>query len=383
MKFSFVIPTYNNKVLLGNTLEALNHQEGYCPDDYEVVIVDDGSSDGTEDFIEGINRNYAIEYVYIERSRSSGRAKTRNEGWKKAKGDIIVFIDSDILVKPTHLSEVDRCFRFNERSLVIGNRLMLGDPVATTDITTGKVFETNTFDGNNYDLLDSRYFMFNQFSFNINLHWYPWMHVYSCNMAVSKRDLELTGGFDEHFIEWGMEDVEFGYSLFKNGVAVVLDYRLEVLHQCHGVRNDMSIAESKKEGYLRNVDYFMAKHPGAIGIHPRFARAYFSGDIPLDLLRLDNGPPSRVTELKYDGSADFHAFTEKLVESMKRDDGDVHVIDIQEKSDLDLWIQFNGKSDISNILYFPASKLIKEDVMNSYMNTKRDIKKNLRRNLNR
>jgi glycosyltransferase involved in cell wall biosynthesis len=91
-----VIPAYNNKLLLRKTLEALNYQIGYGRNDYEVIIVDDGSSDGTCDYIKNVNRNYNLKYFYLERCDDSGRARARNYGWKKASGDIIIFIDSYI-----------------------------------------------------------------------------------------------------------------------------------------------------------------------------------------------------------------------------------------------------------------------------------------------
>ena len=65
MKFTVIMPTYNNAELLRNTLEALNYQEGYDENDYEVVVVDDGSSIDTYSYIKGINKNYKLKYYYI------------------------------------------------------------------------------------------------------------------------------------------------------------------------------------------------------------------------------------------------------------------------------------------------------------------------------
>jgi glycosyltransferase involved in cell wall biosynthesis len=53
-RFSFVIPTYQNKNLIRNTLEALNRQKDFPYEDYEVIVVDDGSSDGTGEVLDRV-----------------------------------------------------------------------------------------------------------------------------------------------------------------------------------------------------------------------------------------------------------------------------------------------------------------------------------------
>ena len=50
-------------------------------------------------------------------------------------GEIIIFIDSDIIIKPDYLNELDRCFLVNKNIAVIGNRLMLNKPITIDDLT--------------------------------------------------------------------------------------------------------------------------------------------------------------------------------------------------------------------------------------------------------
>jgi GT2 family glycosyltransferase len=278
MKFSFVIPTFNNKVLLANTLEALNHQAGFDRTDYEVIVVDDGSTDGTGEFIQGSNRNYGLRYIYLERNEQSCRSRARNAGWRRASGAIIVFIDSDIMVKTDYLQELDRCFAVSREIMVTGPRLLLDRPVGLEEVATSQIFSKYYFDKNRYEIMEYRYFLYAVASYNANAVRAPWVQVYSCNLAVPKLWLEQVGGFDENFKEWGLEDLELGYSLYKRSVKLVYNSKLEVLHQYHGERNDLVISAAKLLGYERNVAYFLTKHPQALPMTPRGALKYLTGD---------------------------------------------------------------------------------------------------------
>lgn len=91
-KVSICIPTYNRKDYLKETLETVFAQ---TYKDYEVVIVDDGSTDGTDEMIAGMTEN--IRYFKQE---NAGDAAARNTLMKMAKGEYITFIDSDDLLYP-------------------------------------------------------------------------------------------------------------------------------------------------------------------------------------------------------------------------------------------------------------------------------------------
>ena len=123
--YSVIIPTYNNKELLGNTLEALNHQNGFGPGSYEVLVVDDGSNDGSEAFVQDIPCSYSFRYIYLPRNADSCRSRVRNTGWKQARGRYVVFLDSDIVVAPNYLEDLDGYFRINPNLFVCGFRYML------------------------------------------------------------------------------------------------------------------------------------------------------------------------------------------------------------------------------------------------------------------
>ena len=95
--FSIVIPTYNRAHLIGRTIETVLQQNFY---DFEVLIVDDGSKDNTEDVV----RKFKDKRIQYYKKENAERGAARNYGAAKAKGKYINFFDSDDLMYPNHLS---------------------------------------------------------------------------------------------------------------------------------------------------------------------------------------------------------------------------------------------------------------------------------------
>lgn len=100
-KVSIIIPTYNRAHLIGETLDSIiaqNHQNWEC------IIVDDGSTDDSENLIKKFQEN-DNRFIFLMRpnSKPKGANTCRNIGLDTAKGDYIVFFDSDDLMTPDHL----------------------------------------------------------------------------------------------------------------------------------------------------------------------------------------------------------------------------------------------------------------------------------------
>ena len=99
---SVVIPTYNRRPILEKALLALEDQRLEPPlEGYEVVVVDDGSTDGTAAWL----RQEADRFPHVRliEQDHGGPAEGRNRGVDHARGDVIVFIDSDLVVTPSFL----------------------------------------------------------------------------------------------------------------------------------------------------------------------------------------------------------------------------------------------------------------------------------------
>ena len=94
---SVVIPTFNRVALLERSLLALTAQTA-SPNSFEVIVVDDGSTDGTAAMVAGMRTPYALVYVAQQRS---GVAVARNAGVARARGEIVCFLDDDVVADPS------------------------------------------------------------------------------------------------------------------------------------------------------------------------------------------------------------------------------------------------------------------------------------------
>jgi len=115
---SVVIPTYNRRERLARVLQALAAQR--VKDPFEVVVVSDGSTDGTDDYLEGPTPLP----VRAERQPNSGPAVARNRGVQVASGELIVFLDDDVVPDPGLIAaHVAAHERLGEHVVVIGPML--------------------------------------------------------------------------------------------------------------------------------------------------------------------------------------------------------------------------------------------------------------------
>jgi len=119
-RVSIIIPTYNRAHLIVECLESVLSQ---TYGDYEVIVVDDGSTDNTEDVI----KPYLDRIRYIKQE-NKGNAGARNSGIDLAKGEILAFNDSDDLWFPDKLEkQVDYLDKHSEVDMVCGNGVFFGN----------------------------------------------------------------------------------------------------------------------------------------------------------------------------------------------------------------------------------------------------------------
>ena len=108
MLFSLIIPIYNRPDEVDELLESLSQQD--YTKNFEVVIVEDGSSLRCDDVVRKYAGKLHLSYCYKE---NSGPGDSRNYGMKKANGDYFIIFDSDCIIPNHYLSEVDKALKQN------------------------------------------------------------------------------------------------------------------------------------------------------------------------------------------------------------------------------------------------------------------------------
>ncbi|BCJ39684.1 hypothetical protein GCM10010168_78600 [Actinoplanes ianthinogenes] len=244
MNVSVVIPAYNSRSALERCLRTLG-KTGHDPDlSYEVIVVDDGSDDGTAELLAGFSGPFELHSVFLPRTSASGRGAARNAGIHRATGELIVMLDADQLVTPGLLAEHVRFHRLRPDLVVVGRRDELAPgPVEGPPRVVA---------------VDSREALYAEFSANLNNLTTCWHHFYSCNASVRREHLLAVGGFDESFRGWGLEDTELGFRLRQRGLAFAYHPGALVHHQ-HAQR----ITARMYAEWRRNLRRFADKHRNA------------------------------------------------------------------------------------------------------------------------
>jgi glycosyltransferase involved in cell wall biosynthesis len=220
--------TYNRRALLGRVMEALFAQD-IDPADYEIVLVDDGSTDGTyESVISPLRPTCALTVV---RQRNAGLARGRNAGIARARGEFIMFMDDDVLATPGLLRGHLRCQRAHPGV-----------------ICRGGVINVASFD----ELPPARYSWRN----------YSGAYFWTTNVSVPGRVLREAGGFDERFREYGWEDLDLGLRLRHMGVPSILAKDALVYHYKPPVQPaGFSGMARQARAQARTAVQFIEKHP--------------------------------------------------------------------------------------------------------------------------
>lgn len=205
MKLSVIIPTYQRAPLLIQCLESLKAQD-LEPASFEVVIVDDGSADGTAQVLTELPSNFTP----IIQSRNSGPAAARNRGLASARAGLVLFLDDDIVAAPELLS-THLALHGEAADPLLG---VLGRVDWHPDLKVTAFMRWVDRSGL-------------QFAYDTWLREGPveppYAAFYTANVSLRRDLLERVGGFDERFPYPAFEDMELAFRLARHGFH--MDYR--------------------------------------------------------------------------------------------------------------------------------------------------------------
>mgnify|MGYP005854478859 CR=1 FL=1 len=254
MRFSIIIPTHNRKDLLRHCLEAVTCQD--YPD-YEVIVVDDGSTDGTGEMVQ----HEFPQVHYLRQEPNRGPAAARNRGIEAATGQIIAFTDDDCRVPPDWLSRLADGYQRYPQVVGVGGYLEAPEEVLASNI-------------------------FAQYERYMARHMY---HVseeecldgFECpaggtnNMSYRRAVLQEVSGFDESFPYAAGEDADLKWRICEQGHPILF-IPVRAIHLQSYCWDTFS-----RQCYVRGRGrtFFEAKHhrkPGYAVIGLRLARRFLS-----------------------------------------------------------------------------------------------------------
>lgn len=120
--FSLVLPLYNEGLILKSNLSRIYSTLKYGSFTFEMILIDDGSTDETVDIAELFSQNHN-EVVFFQQSTNQGRGATVMTGFRRANGDVIGYIDVDCEVSPVYLLEFCPYLLTHQCDVVTGARI--------------------------------------------------------------------------------------------------------------------------------------------------------------------------------------------------------------------------------------------------------------------
>lgn len=240
---SVIIPTFNRASILSGLLDKLSSQD-YPLENIEVLVCSDGSTDDTDNIVESYQTKYSLRLFDTGNSLKFTLAKTRNIGITNAKGDLIIMLDDDMYPDKdfisNHLTSQNQ-FK-NKRVAVFGPRYGPDlDTLAQPECEIEEFWKQINQDTDTHNNMD-------------------WTIAKTSNISFVREQIINQYLFDERFQEYGYEDTEFLYRLYKEGFTFVYNKYAKTNH----ISNFTSEEKSSKLKSLSHSLELMKK------IHPEF-----------------------------------------------------------------------------------------------------------------
>lgn len=233
-----VVPTFNRQEVLPRVLEGLAQQTGRT--DFEVIVIDDGSSDGTPELLASCRTPYRFRFF---RQANRGPAAARNRGVHEAASELIVFLGDDTVPEQAFLAEhLGAHARRPGRTIAV---------LGYTTWPAGRPVTPFLHHINEYGP---------QFGYELirDPEAVPFNFFYTSNISLPRALLLEAGLFDTTFPYAAWEDIELSYRLFRLGMQIVYCPTAVVRHY-HDITFDSFRRRQRKAGEAGAI--FFQKHP--------------------------------------------------------------------------------------------------------------------------
>lgn len=261
IRYSVIIPTFNRAEQLLLTLVALDRVT-YPKEQYEIIVVDDGSTDGTRKLVEGFHTTSPLTYLSNEVQR--GRSVTRNLGLRHARGLYVVFCDADFVVVPEFFRILDDSHRKFPRSVLSAFPYSWDDVYTHVhpdfspeekqmcrDVLTQAGLWKDEYETIDHivplitpdDLVNQRERLSQLILPDIKAPSVkeqfaktdvaPWLQLITRCVSIKRSYVTRIGGFNERFFKYGLEDWELGYRLHRKKIRFRCIRQVLGYHQMH------------------------------------------------------------------------------------------------------------------------------------------------------
>ncbi|WP_426528015.1 glycosyltransferase family 2 protein [Bradyrhizobium sp. McL0615] len=250
--FSVVVPTYNRLARLRHVIAGFENQ-AYPSGSYEVIVISDGSTDGTDAYLETLRTTMQLRWLT---QANQGPAAARNAGVRTAVGEFIVFVDDDVVPEPRLLAEHARSHQGAGVDVVVLGPLL-----------TPEGFEMAPWVRWEQEMLMKQYRAMLKGDWSASAR-----QFYTGNASLRRSHILAVGGFDENFRR--AEDVELAYRLASAGLKFVFNIKAAGMHfadrsyrawldmaYSYG-RNDVVFARDRNQEWLLPTIHreFMERH---------------------------------------------------------------------------------------------------------------------------
>ena len=249
MRVSVIIPTFNRLSGLQRVLAAVGVQWRPPGTELEVVVVDDGSDDGTREWLASKSDSEGWQVV---RQDNAGPAVARNRGFENASGEIVLFLGDDTVPQQGWLAAHLEDHRLFGES---GPLAVLGYTSFADDIDSPFLRFINEYGAQfGYSIIESPTAV-------------PFNFFYTSNISLPRAELVRHGGFREDFPAAAWEDIEFAYRAQRDGLVIRYQPRARTLHE-HCIRPRTFCRRQRTSGLSAAI--FFALHPelgSLLGVH--------------------------------------------------------------------------------------------------------------------
>ena len=248
---SVIVPTFNRKASLLRLLDCLTNQT-YPSNLYEVIVVDDGSTDGTEH----LSWHPFPFPVHYHRQANNGATLARNRGASHSQAEILTFMDDDICATPDMLTELVSAVQRAERTIAMAALIPAYGPAASpfaalyssgavfakdVDVTESVIAQAKLSD------LDGCFVDFTRCKTGV--------------LSIKRQDFLALGMFQDPSGGWpNWDDVDFGYRGHLNGFRLWQSYRATAHHHDHSLES-LEIHCRRAEQASRSVVRLFLRYP--------------------------------------------------------------------------------------------------------------------------